>query len=885
MAYGLKYELTGKSTLWEDTYNLLISFDGYSGSEIDRNVPVNPFRLRKDAAEVIVGSSLDFGIIAETDFELIEFYTSNPRGIFTELKKNGTSIWTGFVIPELYKEAYSPAPLAVWFTASDGLASLKDVPYTLTGFKSELEILIHCIDNLDLSMGYAIAIGIHEKTSATNRAVLAQTYVDATIYDEWNCYDVIEDVLKKYTATITQHNGRWLIQRLNNHETGRMYYTTAGVYESTSAAPSVLALGEYGASGTDIWTVGSLSLEMQPAGKGVKITHPYGLRDSYLKNYNFEDSDLSDWTAVGINFLEQRKYNDVYYAYIGGYASAATSYIKQAVYVDADSSSSFIFSCKVAAFGYAYSTGLGAAYTLLTATFKVILSDGTNAYYLSENGWVDTNSVMSFEINSSMGHPTWTDIKIYTDGIPISGTITVVLYKLVATSGQSGIRFGGIAFTDVFVANLFNDEVYPEGREMSVDFGSAALLALPDIELNSGDAPDLPNNKVAYNNVLKLSTGAVTELWKIDGDSVESTLMGILARTLASNNRQASEKLYGQLRGEDLDFDAVIQHSYNSNRKFYIKEATFNLCDDTMDATLIELLDYVEQTITGGDGPLISISSNIDNPVDSAGHSAYTITVTANTNWTASLQDTGDGTSWITLGTATSTTQSVTVAANTGNMRAARVRITSDDDATVYKELTITQAEAVSLDASPTIWQPEGASDTTTITVTADSGLAWTAAKATAASWLTITSGSGTGDGSFDLGVSANTTGSSRSVMVTVSATGASDIDIYVTQDTQHTISAATDPAVLGYADGSQTTSAITVSPASMATTLTKTDTGDGTSWLKMIGGSANVGNFTLTVEALGDNGTSARSMDITISDDSGAATDITVTINQIAGP
>lgn len=69
----------------------------------------------------------------------------------------------------------------------------------------------------------------------------------------------------------------------------------------------------------------------------------------------------------------------------------------------------------------------------------------------------------------------------------------------------------------------------------------------------------------------------------------------------------------------------------------------------------------------------------------------------------------------------------------------------------------------------------------TAVTVTADSGLTWTAS--TTDSWISITNPTGSGDGSFTVVVSGNNKHSSKSGSVTVTSSGGDVITISVTQD------------------------------------------------------------------------------------------------------
>jgi hypothetical protein len=100
MAYGLKYELLC-TTVKGNLYKVKISFDGYTGNPIDRNVPLSPFKLKKDKADYIRGTSLDYSIREEIDFEFLEFYTNKTKAVKVELyDPSDILIWAGYNLPQ-----------------------------------------------------------------------------------------------------------------------------------------------------------------------------------------------------------------------------------------------------------------------------------------------------------------------------------------------------------------------------------------------------------------------------------------------------------------------------------------------------------------------------------------------------------------------------------------------------------------------------------------------------------------------------------------------------------------------------------------------------------------------------------------------------------------
>jgi len=511
MSYGLKYELLCKSRLGNN-YKLKLLFDGYSGDDIDRNMPKDgALILRKDRAKVVGGTSLEFAIREEVDFELDELYTNNSKKIKAELYKDTTLLWTGYVLPQQYQAPYIPAPLNVRFTATDGLGLLKYEDFTLTGFKSQLEIIRHCIDKTGLAIGYSIAINLFAPLHAENRSPLSQTYEYAEIYTGMNCYQVIENMLVKYDAVLTQFNGRWLITCSADKKSSRILYTSAGVYEGTEAAPPVLDLGYKGA-GVEIWPVGSLDRSMEPGAKKVIITHDYGRKDSLmtLRNYDFaefQNGQFTGWTQVGTFTLEQRTINSKPYAFLSGGSNNNTDQIYREIEI-VNTTAYFNFELDFAPIGK--NTNGHILSIDMTVRIMVRLEVGATYYYLNELGeWTTTETLLISQVRSSISSPVWNKWRIVSDGLPGSGTVRVCLFRYNnAETPESGDEFSGIAYSNPFTYFTNVSQPYPSGvKTLAVFNSSTEIEDLGTIELKAADAPDVFNAKLLYRNITFYSDG------------------------------------------------------------------------------------------------------------------------------------------------------------------------------------------------------------------------------------------------------------------------------------------------------------------------------------------------------------------------------------------
>lgn len=528
MAYGLKYNLPLLSR-GGTLYTLELSFDGYAGAVIARSLAgPQAIILRKDSSAYISGTSLEFGIREEVDFEFDEFYTNNPRKIKAVLKQNGTAIWTGFNIPQQYQAPYVPAPGTLRLTASDQLGLLKNESFSLIGLKSELEIIIYCLSFTGISLGFSIAINTFAPLHAENRATIAQTYSEALIYNDYNCYEVIEKILNKYDATITQAENRWYITCSADKESTRMLYSSAGVYESTEAAPSVLELGEYGKPGTEAWVSGSLTRAFTAGAKKGKADHDFGRKPSLLDNYDFSvfsSGEFYQWTQNGTFTLQQRKKDGKNYAFLQGYSSVTAHSIEQAIPIEKVDDQDFIFEIDYSPLGRSASSNgsIGAIY--MDVRFIIALGDGVDTYYLKQTdfdyenasliwGWVknEENTIIQ-RAKAGITTPVWNRLRIVTQSIPISGTLLVWLGRYYfATTPRPQDYFLGIAYSDAMAYYVADGELYPSGLITDASFDDSSEPGdLGTIDIQAADAPDVPNKSQLYNNILRYSDGTAIE--------------------------------------------------------------------------------------------------------------------------------------------------------------------------------------------------------------------------------------------------------------------------------------------------------------------------------------------------------------------------------------
>jgi len=610
MAYGLKYQLLCTTRRSSQLYKLNISFDGYTGAQIDRNVPLSPFKLRKDRASTVRGTSFDFMIREEVDFEFLEFYTNSYKKIKVELiDPDDDVIWSGFNLPQQYSVDYVPSPVNVSFTAIDGLGNLKNEDFTLTGRATQLAIIKHCLDKTGLALDYSIAINTFEEHHTTDRTPLAQTWEEAGIHVGKTCYEVLERILNKYEAEITQLRNKWYITCTADRQSERMLYTTEGVYSGTEAAPAVLMLN-YPGSG-DVAPIGKLGLSLIPGAKQVTFTGEYGRRTSMLTNSDFTAGDTG-WTKNGAFSSEVSSYADGKYLWISGWTYEANQYYYQQLVLKSALYQQFVFSWKVGAIGY---NNYGGVYTPILLDVSVMVKYtmvGATLYLSKESGWVTDETLITMSVTSQIGGtPKLNKTEIYADAPSGDGTLEIRLIRIFGDN-HGGV-WQGAAFADIEAYFLTDGELYPSEFSLKADFvNSTEPGILSNVPIASADAPDLPNANLIYNNITFCDNenNVSTTLWHRLGDTNTFSLIKQLAEILASNNRIARQMLRGTIKGGVIPFDAIIEHAYNSNKQFEIAECEWDIYEETYNVVLIELLSYALQHIIFSDGDEIFETGN-----------------------------------------------------------------------------------------------------------------------------------------------------------------------------------------------------------------------------------------------------------------------------------
>lgn len=209
-----------------DTHNVFQTIEKFTQS----GAPVLSYTGDESRFSAVMSSRLSFNILNETaeDGKFLDLLTGEERRFLIEVKKtNGISsqtkystIWRGFLLPDIYQEPYENGCFFVSFTATDGLDVLKTKPFLFYKTKSVLDYIVKCLWETGLDQEIYFAPGIENAFYDWSNIQLFEEiftkYNESTgAYQYSDCFSVLEKLMKAIGATVLQHNGKWFIVGYN----------------------------------------------------------------------------------------------------------------------------------------------------------------------------------------------------------------------------------------------------------------------------------------------------------------------------------------------------------------------------------------------------------------------------------------------------------------------------------------------------------------------------------------------------------------------------------------------------------------------------------------------------------------------------------------------
>lgn len=466
MSYGVKYRAEFRDIL-SVNWRADIEIDGYSGSITTLECTGNPLSIELLSngddwyTSTVKGSTATLEVYDNQGFQFLSLYDYANLAYRVSIYYGDayTLYWRGFINSEDYQEDYDGITYAVSIQAADGLGLLKNLPFKYTtteeddtyynGRYSEAYIINEILQKVNIT-SFSEFINIYESTmlSGITDSPLIQTSLDADVFKDLNCYDVLSNILSKYGAVILQDRGQICIIRPEEMWQSTVYgriFTSATGYTSTSIAPEQLVNRTATPSNFIVPNGGTLAI--QPPAKKVTINQDYGYKSSLIDGcvFKMEDYDASSGTfPYWTNYNNIKVYTvtkqipeeeDGVYITATGYTASTLNYISQEFgnnLIATDTTNAFSLS-----FDYVYCSQKTSNYSSLEADIALQIYDSTGTYWLSDN--LGTGAVCTWSTSESWiyvrpgtitpGVGEWKTYSKQVAGIPINGPYTIKIFK------------------------------------------------------------------------------------------------------------------------------------------------------------------------------------------------------------------------------------------------------------------------------------------------------------------------------------------------------------------------------------------------------------------------------------------------------------------------
>lgn len=257
MAYGELYRFVFDAANGPEV-TISVAKKDYTGAVYRRAVGGSA-TLRRERSGCILGSSLAWSAECLSEDEFAELYTSDPTLYRVSLLFSGTTVWQGFITPELYSSPWVDTPYDVTLTATDNLAELKNSTFKATG-DIQVEWLIRDlleITGLSISSAQDMEVA-YISSMKGDRKHLSSLTVNVDHLAGETCYDVLNSVLESLNAVLylDYATESWVVMRETDVSGANVGFLTFGKLDGLS----------------DLAANGSLAMEIVPARKELTVS-------------------------------------------------------------------------------------------------------------------------------------------------------------------------------------------------------------------------------------------------------------------------------------------------------------------------------------------------------------------------------------------------------------------------------------------------------------------------------------------------------------------------------------------------------------------------------------------------------------------------------------
>ena len=561
----------------------------------------------------INGTYISLKILEESFALLSELYTNDAREWLVELEIDGNPYWSGYLLPGEYSTPYNDVNHIIEIKAADQLGYLRNVKYDSMDewdIHTPMEMLEKILVHTDLDLNLREAVNLYEDNMDDTVAdsPLDQCWLDQGNYIEdedtgemKSCYDVLYDLLFKFTAIIRQVNGEWHIWRpteaLEGNYTRRLWtwssVTNTFTYSSNAVHdPEVPTTAANVGLANLVRISNGARLSMITPWKQYRLKQVYGLRSSFLRNSKFDDwidtTTPRHWTkGAPITVTQQgekaRITADTTF-YVG-------RYLKQIVDITPIGTQKFRIQCKY----YVKAYDAGSFHLMLKA---VRLSDSTENWWdFDTEAWVGSQKYLSevFAAGSKS-----VDLDIVTDNIRMflsDYELHVFIHTPTCADTDTYVDVDYCKVTLVKTSG-FEHEEYDEESDELVTVDDNNDYQPSDIEVLVADMPEEPgvlNRGLIWHGAIYLDVNRaeIADSWSDQGMGtsglVSQSLIDWLKQKLSRQYSEQKQILNARIISNGIVGDSIIKEVNDDNKLYHINRGQYDLRNGVWNCELIEI--------------------------------------------------------------------------------------------------------------------------------------------------------------------------------------------------------------------------------------------------------------------------------------------------------
>lgn len=223
--YKLKYYIQ-RDTYRCNIYQNVLESVVLTPIEINGTVDLS-YQDRSDLMQPIVSKNIKLKLECSLERDLSDLYTEDEKTFKVEIIKNEKKEFIGFMLPDSIWEDFVSDKWTMDITASDGLASLKNISFSnenglnFFGRMTALNIFNICLNKTGLELPINVLCYI-EYFEWAGYSILSSIYLSTERYfqngngsdsEPMDCESVMKSILQIFNACVVQHQGEWFIYR------------------------------------------------------------------------------------------------------------------------------------------------------------------------------------------------------------------------------------------------------------------------------------------------------------------------------------------------------------------------------------------------------------------------------------------------------------------------------------------------------------------------------------------------------------------------------------------------------------------------------------------------------------------------------------------------